>query len=121
MTRLDQTLNDRPRARNPISRSRNRNTETLRRIALVEILLEAICDAPTMAAHSSLDDVRNWQIFARLSLVSLAYGLGKVATNDRISRSTSSCFEANMYTFAPTKSTTRAAGTAVSRSCFQRA
>jgi hypothetical protein len=58
-----------------------------------------------MAAHSSLDDVRNWPIFPRLSPVGLAYGLGKVATNDRISRSTSSCFDANMYTFAPTRST----------------
>jgi hypothetical protein len=50
-----------------------------------------------MAAHSSLDDVRNWPIFPRLSPVGLAYGLGKVATNDPISRSTSSCFDANMY------------------------
>lgn len=50
-----------------------------------------------MAAHLSLDDVRNWPIFPRLSAVGLAYGLGKVATNDRISRSRSSCFDANMY------------------------
>jgi hypothetical protein len=29
-----------------------------------------------MAAHSSLDDVRNWPICPRLSPVGLAYGLG---------------------------------------------
>jgi len=57
-----------------------------------------------MAAHSSLDDVRNWPIFPRLSPVGLAYGLAKVATNDRISRSTSSCFaRADAYQIPPTQ------------------
>jgi len=32
-----------------------------------------------MAAHSSLDDVRNWPIFPRLSPVGLAYGLDRRA------------------------------------------